>query len=118
MSLKNLVDGLLKEKNRSLSWLAEEMHKTFDGLKLSLVKGSLKYNDIVELAKILEVPPAVFFQAEPIPEINLEANSESEIVAESKEIYRDLKACKEMLAALKDQLKDKEMIISLLNKDN
>lgn len=116
MSLKNVVDGLLKEKNRSLSWLAEEMHKTFDGLKLSLVKGSLKYNDIIELAKILEVSPATFFQTAPIPD-NPKANPES-VVLEPKEIYHNFKACKEMLAALKDQLKDKDMIISLLNKDN
>jgi len=117
MQLKSVVDGLLKEKNRSLSWLAEEMGKTFDGLKLSLVKGSIKYNDLIEMAKVLEVLPAVFFQTE----VNIYA-TETDIstLAEPREEYggdvkSNLKNCKELLAALKDQLKDKEKIISLLS---
>ena len=47
MYLKETVARLLKNKNRSLSWLALEMGKSFDGLKLSLVKGSIKYLDII-----------------------------------------------------------------------
>ena len=117
MSLKNIVDGILKEKSRPMSWLADEMGKTFDGLKLSLVKGSIKYNDIIEMAKTLEVSPAVFFQTE---QAYGRDNNGDSILAETKENYGDLKGnlknCKEMLATLKDQLKDKEMIISLLNK--
>ena len=118
MSLKNIVDGILKEKSRPMSWLADEMGKTFDGLKLSLVKGSIKYNDIIEMAKTLEVSPAVFFQTETF---YADYHNGESILAETKENYGDLKGnlknCKEMLAALKDQLKDKEMIISLLNKE-
>ncbi|HMI00971.1 MAG TPA: hypothetical protein VK541_00735 [Pedobacter sp.] len=117
MSLKNIVDGILKEKNRPMSWLADEMGKTFDGLKLSLVKGSIKYNDIIEMAKRLEVPPAVFFRTE---HAYGDYNNGDSVLAEAKENYGDLKGnlknCKEMLAALKDQLKDKETIISLLNR--
>lgn len=118
MHLKNIVDGILKEKSRPMSWLADEMGKTFDGLKLSLVKGSIKYNDIIEMAKTLEVSPAVFFQTETV---YADYHNEGSVLAETKENYGDLKGnlknCKEMLAALKDQLKDKEMIISLLNKE-
>lgn len=118
MSLKNIVDGILKEKSRPMSWLADEMGKTFDGLKLSLVKGSIKYNDIIEMAKTLEVPPAVFFQTETV---YADYHNGGPVLAETKENYGDLKGnlknCKEMLAALKDQLKDKEMIISLLSKE-
>lgn len=120
MSLKNIVDGILKEKSRPMSWLADEMNKTFDGLKLSLIKGSIKYNDIIEMSKALEVSPAVFFSSTS-NSYTVYSNTES-ILSESKENYGDLKGnlknCKEMLAALKDQLKDKEMIISLLNKES
>jgi hypothetical protein len=120
MSLKNIVDGILKEKSRPMSWLADEMNKTFDGLKLSLIKGSIKYNDIIEMAKTLEVSPAIFFPS--ASNIYASQNNTDSTLNESKENYGDLKGslknCKEMLAALKDQLKDKEMIISLLNKEN
>jgi len=34
MSLKEIIDQILKDKHRSLSWLAAEMGKTFDGLRL------------------------------------------------------------------------------------
>lgn len=119
MTLKTIVDGLLKEKNRPLSWLAEEMSKTFDGLKLSLIKGSIKYNDLIEMARILEVSPSIFFQT------GLDAyavtNTDPQLLSESKENYSDtkagLKSCKEMLAVLKEQIKDKETIISLLSRD-
>lgn len=120
MELKVVVDGLLKEKNRSMSWLAEEMGKTFDGLKLSLLKGSIKYNDIVEMARILEVHPAFFFSGGTnlYPIGNETTTTVSEPEAEYSNSKNNLKNCKEMLAALKDQLKDKDMIISLLNNRN
>ncbi|WP_316790154.1 hypothetical protein [Pedobacter frigoris] len=117
MFLKNVVDGILKEKNRPMSWLADEMDKTFDGLKLGLVRGSIKYNDLIAMAMILKVSPSVFFESEPAPYKNQKGN---ETLADTKEEYNDLKSslknCKEMLSALKDQLKDKEKIISLLSK--
>jgi len=119
MVLKTIVDGLLKERNRPMSWLAEEMSKTFDGLKLSLIKGSIKYNDLIETAKILEVAPSIFFQTN-LATYNLKG-IEPQALSESKENYSDVKAnlknCREMLAALKEQIKDKETIISLLSRD-
>lgn len=119
MSLKIMVDGLLKERNRPMSWLAEEMSKTFDGLKLSLIKGSIKYNDLIEMAKILEVSPSVFFQI--TPSTYNAKSATPHVLSESKENYSDVKAnlknCREMLATLKEQIKDKEMIISLLSRD-
>jgi len=117
MFLKNVVDGILKEKNRSLTWLAEEMSKTFDGLKLGLVKGSIKYNDLILMAKTLEVSPSVFFEASANEYLT---SKQEEGISDGKTEYPDLKNnlknCKEMLNALKDQLKDKEKIISLLSK--
>lgn len=117
MVLKSIVDELLKEKNRSLTWLSTEMEKTFDGLKLSLTRGSIKYNDIITMAKVLEVPPATFFQTEVTPYNNKASQS---LAGDQKEEYSDLKNnlknCKEMLTTLKDQIKDKDKIISLLSK--
>ena len=116
MFLKHVVDEILKEKTRPLSWLAEEMGKTFDGLKLSLIKGSIKYNDIITMAKVLEVAPSIFFQGTTLA---YDKKNNKSNLTESKSEYNDLKGelknCKEMVATLKDQLKDKERIISLLS---
>ena len=117
MVLKSVVDEQLKKKGRSMTWLAAEMGKTFDGLKLSLTRGSIKYNDIITLSKVLEVPPATFFQSTAIPYSSKITES---LVGDQKGEYSDLKNnlknCKEMLTALKDQIKDKDKIISLLSK--
>ncbi|MEJ2883897.1 hypothetical protein [Pedobacter sp. GR22-6] len=112
MYLKNIVDEILKDKARSLSWLAVQMGKTFDGLKLSLVKESLKYKDISEMAKILEVSPNTFFQSE-LPTYASIATMNS-----SDDEKGNTKTCKELVAALKDQIKDKEKIILLMSKNN
>ena len=121
MTLKIIVDDLLKNKNRSLTWLASKMSKTFDGLKLSLVKETLKYKDLLLMAKILDVHPSIFFKQDMINAYNNKEQSYS-ILAEEESKYNDLKGnlknCRDMVSALKDQLKDKERIISLLSKEN
>ena len=117
MFLKNVVDELLKERSRPMSWLAEEMGKTFDGLKLSLTRGSIKYNDIIAMAKILDVSPNVFFPSETDSYKDIKnPNFLGEPKAEYASAKNDLKNCREMLAALKEQIKDKDKIISLLSK--
>ncbi|TCD03090.1 hypothetical protein [Pedobacter psychroterrae] len=117
MLLKSVVDELLKEKNRPMSWLAEEMGKTFDGLKLSLTRESIKYNDIIAMAKILEVSVNVLFPEEPHKYSDKKnPNFLGEPKAEYSSAKNELKNCREMLAALKDQIKDKDKIISLLSK--
>ena len=109
MQLKDIVDKALKNQNRSLSWLAGEMNKTFDGLKLSLVKGSIKYTDLKRMADILKVPASLFFEEELI----------ENMVAEERAGYFSLKSelssCKELTDTLKSQLADKEKIIGLLS---
>lgn len=110
MKLKSLVDKALKEQQRSLSWLAGEMDKTFDGLKLSLVKGSLKYTDIIKMAESLNLPASYFFEEEAVPE-----NMAEEEAVEYQGIKSELKSCKELNAALKSQLADKDRIIELLS---
>lgn len=117
MPLKSVVDEILKDKNRPMSWLAEEMGKTFDGLKLSLVRGSIKYNDMIVMARVLEVSIDVFFPEE----VNPYSKGKNPIFfSEPTEEYSstktELKNCKEMIAILRDQIKDKEKIISLLSK--
>lgn len=110
MSLKAIIDGILKEKHRPLSWLATGMGKTFDGLRLGLINESIKYKDLLLMAEILEISAAKFFK-----ETADQAQSQS-ILAESAVEYGDnLKSCKELAATLKDQLKDKERIIALLS---
>lgn len=111
MSLKTIIDQILREEHRSLSWLAVGMGKTFDGLRLALINESLKYKDIVIMAKVLNTSPSRFFKAE--EELSTLQNN---LVAEPASEYGDsLRSCRELTAALKDQLKDKERIISLLN---
>ena len=61
MKLKDIVDNLLKERERSLSWLAQQVGKTFDGFRLSLIKESVKYTDLKKIAEVLEVSPNVLF---------------------------------------------------------
>lgn len=115
MPLKDIVDQILKEKVRPLSWLAEGMGKTFDGLKLSLVNGSIKYKDILAMSEILEVSPAVFFKTDyKRPLVNEDNLSEPK--PEYGDLKSSLKACKELTATLKDQIKDKDRIIALLDK--
>ncbi|MBC7912993.1 MAG: hypothetical protein H7Y07_02620 [Pyrinomonadaceae bacterium] len=109
MELKNIVDTILKDQNRSLSWLAVEMNKTFDGMKLSLVKESIKYTDLKRMAVVLKVPVAAFFNEK--EELNL--------VAEEMPVYTSLKSelgsCRELVKTLKSQIVDKEKIIGLLS---
>lgn len=115
--LKQVVDGVLAEQNRSLSWLASEMGKTFDGLRLSLIKGSIKYIDIQKMAKVLNIPVVRLF-TEPA---EFGATATNMILNEPAEAYRinnklALQNCQEMVDALKSQLKDKDKIITLLSK--
>ncbi|KAA8477578.1 hypothetical protein BDE36_0057 [Arcticibacter tournemirensis] len=109
MELKKIVDQLLKQQNRSLSWLAGEMDKTFDGLKLSLVKESIKYSDLKRMSKILKVPASVLFNED----------APKSVVLEEEVPYTGLKSelasCRELVEALKSQLSDKEKIINLLD---
>jgi len=117
MYIKTVVDGLLKERNRNLSWLAKQMSRTFDGLKLSLVKGSIKYTDLQNMANILEVQPKVFFEDNTAQyEAKKARNMLAEKTGEYSAVKRDLENCTELVSTLKAQIKDKEKIISLLNK--
>lgn len=111
MSLKAIIDGILKEQHRSLSWLALEMGKTFDGLRLGLINESIKYKDILLMSKTLKVSPSSFFKASEFGKPTQQHN----VTEPSVEYGDNLKNCRELTATLKDQLKDKERIISLLN---
>jgi hypothetical protein len=115
MFLKQVVDDILAERNRSLSWLAGEMGKTFDGLRLSLLKGSIKYVDIQRLAEILDISVMQLFT----PPEEYAAASEfivNEPIEGYRSNYKALKNCQEMVETLKSQIVDKEKIIELLSK--
>jgi len=117
MQLKEIVDDLLKKQNRSLSWLALQIGKTFDGLKLSLIKESVKYSDVRKIAEVLNVSPGVLFHYS-LEEYQFteQKNVLEEDVVQYGGLKKELEACKELTETLKDQLKDKEKIIELLNK--
>lgn len=118
MKLKIVIDGILKKKKRPFSWLADQMERTFDGCKLSLINGSIKHSDITLMAKILEVSPIVFFSDTEAITAELPGKSVSDrVTAEHYELKQALKSCKELNAALKDQIKDKDKIIALMNKE-
>ncbi|MFD1629965.1 hypothetical protein [Pseudopedobacter beijingensis] len=117
MQLKPIVDNLLKERGRSLSWLAVQIGKTFDGFRLSLIKESIKYTDLKKMAEILEVSPSVFFQEstpDNYPDLP-ESKSLTESVPEYRTVASELNVYKQLTETLKGQLKDKEKIIELLN---
>jgi lambda repressor-like predicted transcriptional regulator len=111
MSLKSIVEEILKEQGRPLTWLAEKVGKTADGLRLGLMNKSVKYKDLLLMAEALNVSPCNFFKADE----TLVSTKKSTLAELSVEYGDSLKNCKELNAALKDQLKDKERIISLLN---
>src|SRR5690606_3805598 len=94
------------------SWLSVEMDKSVDGLRLSLVRESIKYSDINKMAEILEVSPSIFFGDG--ASIYKEVESISKTSEPASE-YSDLKYYKGMCAVLRDQLNDKEKIITLLS---
>lgn len=119
MQLKEIVDDLLKQRNRSLSWLALQIGKTFDGLKLSLLKESVKYSDVKRIAEVLDVSPGSLFHTH--EQLQEGDYSDKKNILEEEDfqygsLKKELDACKELADTLKDQLKDKEKIIELLNK--
>jgi len=117
MNLKQTVDAILKSKSRSLRWLAAEMDKTPDGLKLSLIRHSIKYIDIISMSTILEVPISRFFEIEPDADKHEnKSGSPLEQKSEDIDLKSNLKTCRELIATLKDQIRDKDKIISLLDK--
>ncbi|SHG77869.1 hypothetical protein [Pedobacter caeni] len=117
MDIYAVVKAILKEKKRPFTWLVRQMDMTSDGLKLALKNESIKYRDINRVAGFLEVSPYTFFDAGDKP---YKTEESSNLTAESKNEYsslkNSLKNCKEMSAALKEQIKDKEVIIALLKK--
>lgn len=118
MNLKSTVDGILKKHNRRFVWLAAEMNRTFDGLKLSLTTGSIKYRDIKRMAQLLEVSPETFFSEATAALADPAGKSiRNNITPEYSELKQALKSCKELNAALRDQIKDKDKIIALLSKN-
>lgn len=118
MNLKQTVDEILKSKTRSLRWLAAEMDKTPDGLKLSLVRHSIKYVDIITMAKILEVPVGRFFESNTADAKITEQTAQGiDLKSEEADLKANLRTCRELIAALKDQIRDKDRIIALLDRN-
>lgn len=111
MSLKNTVDKILKDKGRSLSWLAKSIGRTVDGLRLAIKNESIKYKDIIAIANLLKIHPGTLF-------IDTERD---DLLSEPKSEYMDSKMRKvydQLLDSMTDQLADKDRIIALLEERN
>ena len=113
--LKEIVYKLLKDDGRPLGWLATEMNMTPDGLKLSLSNESMKYTSLKAMGEILGVGPEFFFSG---TAAGVPANVMNEELATYTHLKRELAACKELIEALKSQIRDKDRIIELLSKSN
>jgi len=103
MTVKDIVDDLLKKEKRSASWLSKEMGMTPDGLRLGLLKESIKYSSIVQLCGILGVKAGVLF-------------GEGEVLRtaiDDKQGNDD----RQLVRLLKEQVRDKQLIIDLLIKE-
>lgn len=109
MSIKDIVNSILKEKDRPLAWLAKGMRRTDDGLRAGLTNESVKYKDLLIMAKILEVSPSRLFETK---------DEQPNLVREPSVEYGNLKHCEELVISLKNQINDKERIISLLSRGN
>ncbi|MGZ3999585.1 MAG: hypothetical protein ACXVIY_03105 [Mucilaginibacter sp.] len=118
MSLKPIVDAVLKEQSRSFSWLASEMDRTIDGLKLALINETIKYSDLKKLVKILNVPVTMLFEGETtVQNIKGSYNTQASksVVAEPDlEYKKENERLIEQVNQLKSQLDDKNEIISLM----
>ncbi|MBK0383555.1 hypothetical protein I5M32_11360 [Pedobacter sp. SD-b] len=114
MDLKKIIDEILKQKEKPLSWLALEMEKTYAGFRLSLSNETLKYSDIKKMAEILNVPVSLFFEVNNTQKIKGNYNSQisSSIVNDSQEKYKTKYEVENEY--LKQQIIDKEEIIKLL----
>ena len=88
MSLKIIVEGILKRKTRSMSWLAGQMDKSADGFRLSLMRGSIKFIDLKKMASILDVPIERFFMEDPQ---KYDKSKSASRLSEPENEYTDLK---------------------------
>jgi hypothetical protein len=114
--LKEIVDNILKDLDKPLSWLGLEMEMTYAGFRGSLLNESLKYGDLKKMAKILNVPISILFEGSTQKiKGNYNTQINSSIVGESEAIYGSKyeNILNENLF-LKQQIKDKEEIIKLL----
>jgi hypothetical protein len=101
------------------------MGMTADGLRLSLLRESIKYGDIVRVCKILGVRAGVLFGEEQLPPPpagsphhpgfatpSFKGGEHDEIASSRRASRND----DELVTILKSQLKDKDRIIELLSK--
>jgi hypothetical protein len=110
MTLKERVDRELRRVKRSRSWLAGEMGMTPDGLRLSLIKRSIKYGDIVRVCEILGVRAGVLFGEGEV------GSSDSGVLKQVQDDDAHKRDDREMMRLLKAHIKDKDRIIALLSK--
>jgi hypothetical protein len=102
------VDRELRRMKRSRSWLAGELGMTPDGLRLSLIRESIKYGDLVRVCEILGVRAGVLFgEGE---------GSDSGVLKQVQDDDAHKRDDREIIRMLKAQIRDKDRIIELLSK--
>lgn len=121
MSLKETVEKILEEQQRSLSWLATEMGKTFTGLKMSLVNESIKYADLKKMVDILNIPITILFDGSTSQKIKGNYNNQagtSMLLNDPEVKYKKIEVdgLKKQIQLLESKLVDKDKIIELLTK--
>jgi hypothetical protein len=119
--VKDIVAELLKKEKRSASWLSEKMGMTPDGLRLSLVNETIKYSNVVRLCGILGVRASLLFGEEERLTSELVKHDEIGFSAEASRAREGLGTIprndeRTIIKLLKEQIKDKQLIIDLLIK--
>ncbi len=126
MSLKEIVDAILKEKKLTKGWLADKVKMKPDGFRLALAKHSIKFNELSRMAEALEVSPSIFFPVtlksyddKNLNNYVLAADENAHYIDdfnknEISTIKFQNKKLKEEVLILKEQLHDKSKIIKLL----
>jgi len=123
MTLRQIVEQLLKDSPKSMADLATEMDRTYDGFKLSLNKESIKYSDLKKLATILNVPIELLFvsgttniQSQKGGSYNTMAHSSTLHEPATEYIRKELDGLKKQVTLLESQIVDKDRIIELLSR--
>jgi len=109
--LYNFVKKELDNRKRPLKWLADEIGMSRQGLKSALESKSVKMNILLDIADTLKVPVLDLLYTDS----NISKAQNSIIDRESSEKFKEEnKLLKKRISELEDQLRDKNMIVSLM----
>ena len=119
MNFRERVEQALEALNRPMSWLANELDMTPEGLKISLDKETVKLSALKKMHTVLNMPLHYYFEhnmySQSIRGDHNTQQSHSSIAAEPATAYKlELEFLREKVTMLEKQVGDKEEIITLL----